>query len=198
MEQDPYDLEIQARTEAALAAERDFIDAAASEDAIQFKDTEREALREELGYSLAWWAEDDNIPTLDIAVAQANDACGRAQFIRTMQEHGYPEDALTGYVPLNSLTGPLVVSGLQVLGTIHPHLRDEVTKILRTIAQFTPVATEEEEAAAEAANASYSEKMLENFKASMGDAGITVLSLDEAAEMFGNDEADPGFEADLN
>ena len=178
-----------ARTEEALQAERDEIDALASED----KPNERE----DLGFDLAWWDEDNDVPAIDTVSDLANGVCGMVQFTRALNEHGYPRDAMSTQVTLNHVTGPLVVAALQILGSLHHHLRDEIKALLVDIHAALPVMTEEEQALYADAHSALAFEQYEQTKAAIEASGIPVISLDEAAEMLGGDEA-PDFDSGLN
>lgn len=170
---DGFDFEA---TEEALAKERDEIDAAASEapyrpsaDDLPEAHTED---RENLGFDLAWWAEEDGMPNIDIAVNVANNACGIVGYVHDLQRHGYPEDAMQGDVTLDSISGPLVSAGLQILGTLHPHLRNDIEQTLKAIHKGLPEPTEAEQEAFETAASAIQQEQFAS-------AGIPVVSLED-------------------
>jgi hypothetical protein len=185
-------------------AEQAKLDEAASEDAelIGHAQDARDALdpyaekREALGFDLAWWAEDGEhgTPPIDIAVDLAQQACGRTHYFRDLERFEYDPTASTGYIGLNAVTGPLVVAGLQILGVLHSHIRDEIEPVLKQIFDAVPEATEETMTAFDkAANALQQEQF-----ANMG------INIGPLAALFGleNDEDDeepqPRPDANLN
>lgn len=205
----------QAATQEALEAERDAVDEAASlaERIAPYEgadlnavplEVQREREAEELGFYLAWWAEDNSVPPIDTVVDLANGACAATQHLRLLQEKGYPEDAMQAQVVLDQLSGPVVVAALQILGTLHSHLRDEIKQILVQIHNALPMMTEDEEAAFAAAHQAVHEEHMATVREQFAGHGIAVISLDEAVGLFGgeragDDESDePTFDPDLN
>lgn len=119
---DPFDLE---ETEKALQAERDERD-------------EHVAEREELGFPLLWWR-DNSLLEAHQAMGDLFDATlcavSLAKALRTV---GLTEDAQTVVMKLNLVSGPLVASGLQLLGMYFPELREEITATLASIPISSP------------------------------------------------------------
>lgn len=204
---DETDLDALAETQAAQEAEREVIDAAASLEAAQGalnqagqKTTDDAAgrgpseptdphaeERDALGFDLAWWAEegDHNSPPLDIVVGIANEMCGRSHYFRELEQYGYDPKGTTAYIGLDAVTGPLVVSALQILGTLHSHIRDEVTEVLKQVFAAIPTVSEEQEAAFEQAAAQFEEAQLRQFAAAMG---VQTMTPDEYAEKIVADD----------
>lgn len=148
------------------------------------------AQRELLGGDLAWWAEDNDVPPLDIASDVMNGACGYVGHLRALAEHGLPLDAMKATVVLNHLTGPLVMAALQVLGTLHPHLREDITSIIREINDATPVATEDEQAAYALAHHDLEAEQMASMRKQFEEQGIPVFPLEDFLGGADPDEQD--------
>jgi len=180
---DDFIREQQAKTQAGLAAEQEAVDAAMSEAERVFKTLQiGDHSAEELGFGLAWWEEDEGVPPLDIAVALTNEACSYASQVKELAEHGLPLTAASSTITLNHFNGPLVVGGLQLLGVLHPHLRDDVKGIIKMISEQVPDATDEEERLMEAAIESINAEKAERFKEALKAQGVEVMTPDELAE----------------
>ena len=196
--QDDYPLPDDGEAEEARLREeeRERIDAAASldraQDALraagqqQYPTDAEEALdphgeeRAALGFDLPWWAEEGEhgTPQVDICVDLANNACGRTHYMRDLEKFGYTPDA-EGLVALDSISGPLVVAGLMILGTMHSHIRDEVTEVLKKCWAAIPTPSEEEEESYRNAAAALDQERLASFAEQMG---VRVVSPQEFAE----------------
>ena len=159
-----YDEDL-AATEEALEAERVARDEAVSEDVPQDtrdpRDHEQEF--EDLGFMLAWWAEDNDVPIIDTVSDLANGICAAQQHLEAVRKHGYPEDAMSMQVTLNQETNPLVFGALQILGCLHHHLRPAIRKLLVEIHNVRPVMTEAESAKWIAANNAHRREVLANM-----------------------------------
>lgn len=142
------DLEALGITEEALAAERDEKDAAASDFARRNDghDDEREALH---GNSLLWWRDDSLIAAHRAMADLFEEALMDFDRAQLLVSEGVNEETMRIELPLNFLTGPMVVAGLQVLGLFVPEFRSTITQLLKDFP--FPVATEEETAEINAA-----------------------------------------------
>lgn len=182
---DDFIHEQRARTQAGLADEQAAVDAAMSEaekvfKTLQIGDHSAEEL--ELGFGLAWWEEDEGVPVIDIAVALTNEACSYASHVKRLAEHGLPLSTASSQITLNHFSGPLVVGGLQLLGVLHPHLRDDVKAIIKGISEQVPDATDEEERLMSEAIESINAEQANMFKEALLAEGVEVMTPDEIAE----------------
>lgn len=158
------------------------------------------AKRESLGFDLAWWAEhgEHGTPPLDIVVDLANQACGRTHYMRDLERFDYDPSTSIGEIALDAVTGPLVVAGLQILGTLHSHIRDEIEAVLKTIYDAVPDATDENtEAFAVAAEKLQAEQL--------NAMGIQVVGMDDFLGLDpereggpAEDDDEPPFDASSN
>lgn len=123
----PDDLE---ETEKALQAERD----------------ERDA---ELGYALAWEQDTSLIAAHRVMSKLFDQLLDAITITRGLQAGGLPKDVQTVQMPLDRISGPLVMTGLQLLGLYFPELREEIKATLRSIPR--PTATDEEKEQIQAA-----------------------------------------------
>lgn len=156
-------------TQDAFDRERAEIEEASSED-VALIGHDRDAI-EAYGFKPAWWGEENGLPVLDIAVDVANQICGYVGHVKDLERHGWSSDALPGELTLGSLSGPVVFAALQILGTVHPHLREEIVPLLVAVKAAMPEPTEAEteayNAAEDALAAEFLEEQREAFK-SMG------------------------------
>lgn len=190
----PQDEDSIAEQQAQAEQRREEIDAAAAEDAelIGHAQDARDALdphaeeREALGFDLPWWGEDGEygLPSIDIASNLCNEACGRVQMLRKLEEHGYEigTPSTVGLVALNDLTSPLVVAGLMLLGTLHFHLRKEITPLLKAIFDAVPEADDE-------TNESFAAAMEKAQAEAWAEMGIQVMGLDEYVDQQADEQA---------
>lgn len=200
---DSADEESQAATQEALDAERDEIDAAASQvldydgptDNLGEAEDPHAEEREIIGTGLAWWAEENDTPPLDIVVDLANQACGYVGHLRALSEYGLPLNAMPAQITLDHLSGPLVLAGLQILGTLHAHVREDVKAVIKLIVDATPEATDEERQMYADAHEAMGQAQVGLFRSALEARGIEVI---DASELLGNDETPDGFDADLN
>ena len=183
----PQDEDSIAEQQAQAEQRREEIDAAASEVAAESDPTDPLAEeREALGFDLPWWDEDGEygLPSIDIASRLCNEACGRVQMLRKLEEHGYEigTPSTVGLVALNDLTGPLAVAGLMLLGTLHFHLRKEITPLLKAIFDAVPEADDE-------TNESFAAAMEKAQAEAWAEMGIQVMSLDEYVDQQADEQA---------
>jgi len=178
-----------AEAQAHAEREREERDAAASEVVAggDVPETDPHAEeREALGFDLPWWGEDGEygLPSIDIASNLCNEACGRVQMLRKLEEHGYEigTPSTVGLVALNDLTGPLVVAGLMLLGTLHFHLRKEITPLLKAIFDAVPEADDE-------TNESFAVAMEKAQAEAWAEMGIQVMGLDEYVDQQADEQA---------
>lgn len=183
----PQDEDSIAEQQAQAEQRREEIDAAADEVAAESDPTDPHAEeREALGFDLPWWGEDGEygLPSIDIAFNLCNEACGRVQMLRKLEEHGYEigTPSTVGLVALNDLTGPLVVAGLMLLGTLHFHLRKEITPLLKAIFDAVPEADDE-------TNESFAAAMEKAQAEAWAEMGIQVMGLDEYVDQQADEQA---------
>lgn len=183
----PQDEDSIAEQQAQVEQRREEIDAAADEVAAESDPTDPHAEeRKALGFDLPWWGEDGEygLPSIDIASNLCNEACERVQMLRKLEEHGYEigTPSTVGLVALNDLTGPLVVAGLMLLGTLHFHLRKEITPLLKAIFDAVPEADDE-------TNESFAAAMEKAQAEAWAEMGIHVMGLDEYVDQQADEQA---------
>lgn len=191
-----------AETQAALDAERDEIDAAASEDVLDAPYGDHQAEFVELGgIALAWWREEGGKEApISIGFNLAGDIEDYLNHLDQLVRLGFPPAGLAAPVMLDIRTGPVTLAALQFLGVFVPSLREDLRDIIKAISDSIPEANDEEEAAMDTAQAALAAErrndMLDAF-ANMGLGGI--LAIPAPDEQQGEDEApeeEPRFEHD--
>lgn len=146
-----------AATEEALQAEREKLDEALSEyHGANLADPHADEREELHGNSLLWWR-DTSLLNAHVAMGDLFDEA-LVDFDRAKMLLGEGVNPNTMHVelPLNFVTGPLVLCGLQLLGLHVPEFRDEIAALIKAFP--FPVATEEETAEVEAAITRLEEK----------------------------------------
>jgi hypothetical protein len=103
---------------------------------------------EQIGVALSWWRLENGESTLDVLAGLAQEGIGYISNIESLYEYGFPRGSLEGTVKLDIENGPLAILALQVLGTLVPNLRPNVTTLITAITSSIPLeATPEEEQA---------------------------------------------------
>lgn len=158
------------------------------EDPEAFKTRTREDLN---GMGLAWWSDTSFANALGVLDKVLNSCVDTVEIVKSMRDHGLPEDILASSVSVNLLSGPIIMSALQALGVLEPLLRDDIYVVLKQFADAMPVATEEENALLEEAGTKAVESRFAQFAQAMAAEGAVVLTEDDLARLA-SDETQEG------
>jgi hypothetical protein len=159
--------------ELATAAEASDI---AAESFEQLKARKREELG---GMVLAWWEDNSLFTGLGVLGKVLDSAVDTTKSIELMFKVGLPQDILVTPVPVNLVSGPIVLSALQVLGLFEPRLRTQVEDAMRLFADAVPTPNEEELALLNEYGAKAAEIAFGQFVNDIEASGGQVLKADD-------------------
>lgn len=166
--------------EATRAAYQDEIDPEApqGESWDQYKVRKREELG---GMGLAWWEDNSLFSGLGVLGKVLDSAVDTVETMQAMYTAGLPETVLVASVPVTLVSGPLLLSALQVLGLFEPRLRDDIEDVMRTFAAAQPTPTEEEQELLNEYGAKAAEVLFGQFVNDIEAMGGQVIRADDFA-----------------
>lgn len=144
----------------------------------QFKARKRIELN---GMGLSWW-EDNSLDTGLAVLGKVLDSCiDTVATVTAMRREGLPESVLATTFTADLLSGPIILSALQVLGLFEPRLRGEIEAVMSELANATPEPTEEEQAQIQAAGEKVVEAELASFAEESAAQGFVVMTPEQFA-----------------